>query len=207
MIIKGHPCSFGAYNSVRTEQPYRIMGFDLGSSVNSMADWVCNASVVRGIVSNPVFTALLITALIVIVLMGLYRYPIKRSGTKRAVRALIYIFLLCTAVMFVHHCAVMNYAQDFASQKGVREVFSSIQNSQESGMAGDVPVIPMGYERFTAATGGADCGCSQPDQSQQPARSPARSDNVMSGELVIDDVVLPVTTSPFGRAAKTVETE
>lgn len=179
-----------------------MSGFNLGNAVNGAADWLCSAPIIRSVVSNPVFTALLITALAAIVVMSIYHYQIKRAGSKRGVRALLYVFLIVTAVIFVHHYAVMRIARETSQQKGVRDVFSSIQQSQTFGTPGIVPVYPMGYEsqRAGGVLGGAvadataDCGC--PD-----ARTGGvRADNVAEagdGLLVIEDVVLPATTSPF----------
>ena len=181
-----------------------MSGFNLGNAVNSAADWLCGAPIVRSVVSNPVFTALLITALAAIVVMSTYHYQIKRAGSKRGVRALLYVFLIVTAVIFVHHYAVMRIARETSQQKGVRDVFSSIQQSQTFGAPGIVPVYPLGYEgqRSGGVLGGAeadatadataDCGC--PD-----ARTGIRADNVADagdGLLIIEDVVVPSTTSP-----------
>lgn len=180
-----------------------MSGFNLGSAVNNAADWACSAPVIRGVVSNPVFTALLITALAAIVVMTLYHYQIKRAGVKRGVRALLYVFFIVTAVIFVHHYAVMRIARDTTQQKGVRDVFSSIQQSRDVGAPDIVPVYPMGYEGQRAAVGGAaagpdtsDCGC--PDAAIRTGG--VRPDNVAAdgGPLVIEDVVLPATASPFG---------
>src|SRR5271166_6483673 len=103
---------------------------DLGSTINGAADWVSNAPIVRGIVSNPVFTALLIVALAAIVVMALYHYQIKQAGLKRGLRALLYVFLVVLAVVFVHHHAVTRAARATATQQGIREVFSSLEQSR-----------------------------------------------------------------------------
>lgn len=119
-----------------------MSGFDLGGAINGAADWACSAPIIRTIVSNPVFTALLITALVVIVAMSLYGRQIKSSGGKVAARASLYVFLLVSAVMFVHHYAVVRSTQDSAHQKGVRDVFSSIHQSRGVSLPDTVPVIP-----------------------------------------------------------------
>jgi len=173
-----------------------MSGFNLGSAINSAADWVCGAPIIRSIVSNPVYTALLITALAAIVVMAIYHYQIKRAGTKRAVRALLYVFLIVTAVVFVHHYAVMRMARETSQQSGVRDLFSSIQESRGIGAAGTVPVYPMGYEGQRGTVGGsaAECGC--PDAARTGGHRP---DNVAEdyGPLVIEDVSLPTAAGPF----------
>jgi hypothetical protein len=195
-----------------------MSGFDLGGAVNSAADWACSAPVVRSVVSNPVLTALLITALAAIVVAALYHHQVRRGGVKRGARALFYVFFAVTAVTFVHHYATMRLAREVSQQKGVRDVFSGIQQSRNIGAPDAVPVYPMGYEgrgaavpvypmgyeghgaaapvyptgyegRRAAAVGGADCGCGD---------GGGRPDNVAdAGPLVIEDVVIPAA-APFG---------
>lgn len=199
-----------------------MSGFSLGGAINAGADWVCNAPIIRGIISNPVFTALLITALAAIVVMATYHYQIKQAGAKRGARTLLYVFILVTMVMFVHHYAVSRMVRDSASQQGIRDVFSSIETSRSAGIYGGVPVVPMGWEDSAGAapvTGGADGGCGCPDAAPAPPAvgRGARPDNharaatnpralALDDELVIEDVVVPTAglslrRAPAGRAA------
>jgi uncharacterized membrane protein len=178
------------------------MGYDIGGVINSAADWLCSAPIVRSVVSNPIFTALLITALAAIVVMALYHYQVKHAGLKRGLRALLYVFLIVTAVMFVHHYAVLRSARMSAAQKGVRDVFSSIEQSRGAGISPGVSVVPMGYEQEGAVTGGDDCGCPfAGGQAALPAAGSqgfARPDNVaLDADLVIEDVIVPSAASPL----------
>jgi hypothetical protein len=116
------------------------MGFDLSGAINGAAEWFCCAPVVRSVVNNPIFTALLITALAFIIIMALYHYPIKRAGVRRGLRAGLYVFLAVAAIIFVHHYAVMRSAQQAAAQKGIRDVFAGVEQSRTS--AAGTPVIP-----------------------------------------------------------------
>jgi hypothetical protein len=179
------------------------MGFDLGSTVNAAADWLCSAPIVRSVINNPIFTALLVTALAAIVILALYNHRLKGTGFKRGARAFIYVFLVVTAVLFVHHYAVMRCARREATQKGVRDVFSGIQQSRQSGMP-SIPVMSTGYYADAAdsieGTSGESGGF--PAEAFAPVRSPAqtpvtgghvlRPDNIApDAGLVIEDVVLP----------------
>lgn len=159
-----------------------MSSFNIGGTVNSAADWLCNAPVIRGIVNNPIFTALLITALISIVVMSLYHYQIKRLGIKRGVRAILYTFFIVTAVTFVHHYAVVNITRERYQQKGVLDIHSSIRHSQISGSS--VPVYPMVYGRGADPISGGDDPIADSDK----------------GLLNITDVVVPVRNlnRPFG---------
>jgi hypothetical protein len=111
-----------------------MVGFDLGGAINASADWVCGAPIIRSIVSNPVFTALLIPALAATVVMAVYHYEIKTAGSKRACRALLYVFLIVTAVVFVHHYAMSRILQETSQQSGIRDVFNSIEISRQQGV-------------------------------------------------------------------------
>jgi hypothetical protein len=119
-----------------------MSGFSLGNAVNSAADWACSAPVICGIVGNPVYTALLITALAAVVVMALYTSAVQRGGVKRAARAVIYVFLLVTAVTFVHHYAMRREMRSSEQQRGVREVFSGIRENRSLGAGGAFPVLP-----------------------------------------------------------------
>ncbi len=174
-----------------------MSGLDLGAAFNSAADWVCGSPLVNGVVSNPVYTALLITALVAVVAMGLYGPQVKAAGLKRGIRAAIYVFLLVGAVAFVHHYAVMRLARSHAGAQGVRDVFSGIQQSRESGIGGGTPVVPAGWGAPPAAgySGGGGYGGGAP----AAARPGPRPDNVaLAGDVFIEDVVVPSAGGAFG---------
>ena len=101
-----------------------MSGFNLGSAVNGFADWVCSAPIIRGVVNNPVFTSLL-----------------------------IYVFLIVTAVIFVHHYAVLRMARDTDHTAGVRAVYAGIEASRAVSGGGTAPVVhppAAGHDTFRA---------------------------------------------------------
>lgn len=88
---------------------------------------------------------------------------------------------MITAVIFVHHYAVLQTINENVATNGVRTVFSSIQESR--GMPGQVPVVPMGV-------------CMPVIGSGEPIGMPySREDNVAAPDqatlLQIHDVVVP----------------
>jgi hypothetical protein len=154
-------------------------GFDLGGTVNSAADWVSSAPIVRTIINNPVLTALLITAIVAVLVLGTYYDKVRQGGTKQAVRTTLYVFFFVSAVMFVHHYAVCRSARDATAHKGVRDVFAGIQASRD--YEGGTPVMPWGYE--APATGGAARAANVAPPGEAPGDA--------ADELVIEDIVLP----------------
>lgn len=120
--------------------------FNLGCMVNGISEWICTAPIICKIVSNPVFTALLITAFIAIILISLYKPEIKHVGTNTAIRAILYIFFIITATLSIHHYSTLRLFGVSTHQKDVRDVFSSIQQSRDVGNLVSVPVLPMGWK-------------------------------------------------------------
>ncbi len=161
-----------------------MSGFDLGGSINSAAEWACRAPIINTIVNNAIFTAILITAIVAVIMLGTYYDRAKYGGIKQAVRSTLYVGLLVTMVMFVHHYAVQQTARDAAAHKGVRDVFSGIQASREYGAGVGTPVVPRGYDS-EPATGGATE--SRPANVAPYGEAPGDGD----GGLEIEDIPYP----------------
>jgi hypothetical protein len=107
------------------------MPFDVGSAINSAADWLCGSALVKGIVSNPIFTALLLTSIAIVIILGMYYREFRAGGKKKMLRMTIYLLGMIAAVVFVHHYAVERCIRTDAAQKGVREVFQGIAESRQ----------------------------------------------------------------------------
>ncbi len=124
------------------------MGFSLGGAVNGAAEWACSSPLVGGVVSNGVFAALLVTALIVLALMGIYREEARAGGRRKGVRAVLGILLIVSGVMFVHHYAVSRAFAARADREGLRDAFEGIQAARAlGGGARVVPDISAEYRR------------------------------------------------------------
>lgn len=152
-----------------------MSGFSLGGAVNGFADWVCSAPLIHGVISNPVFTSLLITALAAVVVLSLYGKPVRHGDNKRGCRALLYVFLLVTTVIFVHHYAVMRAARDMDHTAGVRAVYAGIEASRAINGGGTMPVYP------SAGPGRGDVGRS--NFGGDVGRSSLRADNVAAADV------------------------
>ena len=164
-----------------------MSGFSLGNAVNSAADWACSAPVICGIVGNPVYTALLITALAAVVVMALYTSAVQRGGVKRAARAVIYVFLLVTAVTFVHHYAMRREMRSSEQQRGVREVFSGIRENRSLGAGNAFPVLP----EQGVVYGAGDVESARPAWPARAAGVAPASASAMATDSWISDVVVP----------------
>lgn len=140
--------------------------FGLSDAVNGAADKICNMVLVRRVVRNPLFTALLITALIAVIAMAFYGSSIRNSGLKKAARVFIYSLLATTAVSYLSYHTMSRMFSETERKEEMRNVFNGIELSRANSVTAAVPRI-----------GGA------------PVESP-RADNLSQSSL-IEDVFLP----------------
>lgn len=71
---------------------------DIGAAINSIADAISGNKFVAAVLDNPIFTALLITAIVVLIFMF--------AGTERHASVFTqaaYAFLAIAGVMFLYH--------------------------------------------------------------------------------------------------------
>lgn len=107
------------------------MPLEFGNVVNSCASFVAGNKFIGKVLGNPLFTALLVTALAMIILWVLYKEELKDTGKKRALRTFIYIAFATTALLFVHFYIVRKSLECEVQRQGINQVFQSIQTSAE----------------------------------------------------------------------------
>jgi len=159
------------------------MPIELGKAFNGGAEWVCGSSAVFGVMRNPVFTALLITVIALVIIYAIYRQELQRTGWRRGFRAGFWLFLGVSALVFVHYYALEHHLQKSHASEGVRNVVASIHHSATTG--GGYAVNPGGEDD---------------DPPPRPAVGPStlrrRADNIdkadsnMPDDLKLEQVVL-----------------
>lgn len=85
---------------------------DLGDKVNSVADWVTTAPAVSAVIGSPLFTALLMTAIVAVIFMGIM--DVKNIAKKKMFKLVVYTFLAILGMLFVHYFVVYNNCMSFA---------------------------------------------------------------------------------------------
>lgn len=169
------------------------MGFDIGAAVNSLSDWLCGSALVKGIVSNPIFTALLLTATVVIILLSMYYKEFKIGGKKKLVRIALFLFAAICVVIFIHHRCIERSIQSVTAQKGVRDVFEGIAQSRQMNPT-VVSVQGAGEREAASASGSAEDEESEEEESKTPVAVPpaiaSTKPPAAPGELQIEDVVI-----------------
>jgi hypothetical protein len=121
---------------------------DIGAAVNSGAEWLCHSPLIGGIMNNPLFTALLITVLVMVVLMS--QIGRKTMPTVRKIRTAVYLYIVTTAVLIVHHYAATCAADKRASNEKIREVFRGIESA-----GNDILPLAQAGQASVGSSGGA----------------------------------------------------
>ena len=98
--------------------------------MNSSAEWCCKIPIFGSIINNPFFTALLITVLVLIVIVSIYK--VQEQGGQKLFKCGFYIFILVVAVTFLHHYTIMQIAKNNFANNEVKSIFSGIKQSKES---------------------------------------------------------------------------
>jgi hypothetical protein len=132
-----------------------------GQSFNATVDRLCNASLIRGIAGNAVYTTLLITALTLILLLALAGPCVKGYGWKKFARMGFFLTLLVGAVLFLHRCALLRRERAVAAQHGVQSVFHALDAAQQTAPPSYL-VRPLGTAPFPTPGGQPQFGASAP---------------------------------------------
>jgi hypothetical protein len=181
-----------------------------GQSFNATIDRLCNASLIRGIASNAIYTTLLITALTLILLLALAGPCVKGYGWKKFARMGVFLTLLVGAVMFLHRCALLRRERAEAAHRGVQSVFYALDAAQQTAPT-SFPVLPLGtppafvpnqpgFAGPVTGAGDAESGASARDLGGR-RYGVARDDNVANphsyvafgDDLVLEDVQIAPT--------------
>ena len=111
--------------------------FGLDVAVNGLADWVCTAPIVGTVIKNPILTALMITAMVVIVIIAQARSSINR---RKIARMSVYLVILVSATIFIHDFATVRAARSIGDQDSIRDVFAGIGSHAHAATPDHVPV-------------------------------------------------------------------
>jgi len=132
---------------------HRYPPMDLGANVNAAANWFGRNPIINGVMTNPVFTALFLTALVSVIMIALYHGALKGTGVKRGARWFLYTFIAMASFTFLHHSLVVRGERAHLERNNLRDVFASIQASGSSGVG--ALGIPSSASPPGATIGGA----------------------------------------------------
>lgn len=129
------------------------MAFELGEVFNRGADWICGLSGVFAIINNPIFIALLITGLALVIIYAVFRENLKGAGWRRGLKAGFWLTIGVSVLVFVHYYALERCLRNAHASQGIRSVVDSINYSASIGGGHSVyPATDSGG--LAPATGG-----------------------------------------------------
>src|SRR5687768_9016989 len=101
------------------------MPFELGEAINSIAERITAAPIVESIARNPIYTALLITFVIVLIIMFIFRdVQGDESLLSLCLRAGFYVSVFLTGALLIHNQALMKETSGVAKDSEVATVFA-----------------------------------------------------------------------------------
>jgi hypothetical protein len=84
------------------------MPFDIGESINSIADTILRAPVVGSIARNPIYTAIFTTFVTVIIVMIIFRdADTDESLLVMCLRSGFWVFMMMIGTLFLHNKVLM----------------------------------------------------------------------------------------------------
>lgn len=119
------------------------MPFNVGESINYVSEKFINAPIVRGIMKNPFYTAVMIVMIIVLIILYVFRNVDfegeDESLSKLVFRGSIYMLIIITAIQFLNNQIWLEDKKSSVSNEGVKNVFGGVEKF------GTGKVVPSSY--------------------------------------------------------------
>ena len=105
------------------------MPIDIGESINEIADLILNAPIVHTIVGNPIYTALVITFIIILLIVVIFRdADTDESLFVMVMRGGFWIFIALLGTIFLHNKVLTMDNTIKKSDSTFDEVFKDVNN-------------------------------------------------------------------------------
>jgi hypothetical protein len=100
--------------------------FEIATAINDFADKITSIPGISKIVNNPIYTALLITVIIMLVIAYIFRNAETDDPLFTMVlRGGFYVFMFMTAIIFFHNHVLLKENQIAGGHEELNEVFRS----------------------------------------------------------------------------------
>lgn len=118
------------------------MPLDVGETINNFADTVLRAPMVDTVMRNPIYTALLIAFLIMLIIMFIFRdADTDESLLIMCLRSGFWIFLMMLGILFLHNKVLITENLDQTKNTAYEGVFNG-SYSTGSGILED-SIVPV----------------------------------------------------------------
>ena len=94
-------------------------------SFNSLMNSITTMPFIGKVFNNPLFTTLLITAMIAVIIMGVFHYP-KKTERKSFAKAIVYSFIIILCVQVIHYYALNAKFVTTGAAESIDNTFNSI---------------------------------------------------------------------------------
>jgi protein-S-isoprenylcysteine O-methyltransferase Ste14 len=102
------------------------MPLEVGEAVNSLADKFISSPFIEQVARNPIYTALLATFVIVLIIMFVFRdAETDDSLLSMCLRSGFYIFIMLAGVLLIHNKVLMHENHTVSSNSDVAGVFKN----------------------------------------------------------------------------------
>jgi hypothetical protein len=107
------------------------MTFDIGESINEIADVILAAPIVNTIASNPIYTALVMTLVVVLLIMIIFRdVDSDESMLTLLLRGGFWIFTALCGIIFLHNKVLTQDNIKTESNDAMTDVFKGAYNGE-----------------------------------------------------------------------------
>jgi hypothetical protein len=117
--------------------------FEVSVAVDNIIDWITSMPILNSVAKNPIYTALLITVCILIIVLVVYRnVESDESLLMLGVRASFYTFIAVLFVIFLHNHILLGEISHSDRGEGIGELF---RGSAETAGYREIAVPVRGY--------------------------------------------------------------
>jgi hypothetical protein len=103
------------------------MPLEVGETINKLADKFMSAPAIMSVAKNPIYTALMITFIIVLLVMFIFRnVETEESLLTMCLRTGFWVFILLVGTLFIHNKVLMTESFDSSEQEKIDQVFNRI---------------------------------------------------------------------------------
>ena len=111
------------------------MSFEIGPFINTIIDRITESEFIGSIARNPLYTALLITIVIILIIMFVFRDIDTEDGLfSLSLRTGFYIFVFMVSALLIHNRVLMKETSVKEGKSEVASVFAN--NAEYSGING-----------------------------------------------------------------------
>lgn len=103
------------------------MPLEVGETINKLADKFMSAPAIMSVAKNPIYTALMITFIIILLVMFIFRnVDTEESLLTMSLRTGFWVLILLIGTLFIHNKVLMAESLNSSEQEKIDQVFDRI---------------------------------------------------------------------------------